>query len=91
MKKIPIKCTTQSGAKVDQDIYIEKPKAGNNPVQFQYNFLSKERGVIIPKDVMESFSKLLEIAEKNGLSFEDLCVYAIESARNQKTSDKKDE
>ncbi|MFN5352187.1 MAG: DUF2610 domain-containing protein [Alphaproteobacteria bacterium] len=85
MKKIPIKCTTQNGGTVEHDIYIEKPRAGSNPVQFQQSFLSKEKGINIPKDVIESLAKLLEIAEKHGVSFEDLCVYSIEAAKQQQT------
>jgi hypothetical protein len=60
------------------------PKPGNHPLQNQAHWLATERGGTIPGEVMESFSKLLALSEKNGVSFEDLCVYALEAANEEK-------
>lgn len=79
MKKFTIPCDF-GGQKAPFDVYIGMPKAGNHPLQHQAHWLSSERGGTIPAEVMESFAKLLELAEKNGVSFEDLCVYALEAA-----------
>ena len=67
------------GAKAPFDVYVGEPKKGNHPLQNQASWLSSERGGAIPAEVMESFTKLLEIAEQNGVSFEELCVYAMEA------------
>jgi len=38
-------------------------------------------GAVIPKDVEDSFRKLLQIATENNVSFQDLCVYALGNAQ----------
>lgn len=83
MKKFSIPCDF-AGAKHPFDVYIGDPKPGNHPLQNQAAWLSSNRGGNIPAEVMESFAKLLELADKNGVSFEDLCVYALEEANRQK-------
>ncbi|MBI1328246.1 MAG: DUF2610 domain-containing protein [Alphaproteobacteria bacterium] len=83
MKKFTIPCTF--GDKTAPfDVYIGNPKPGHHPLQHQASWLSKERGGNIPPDVMESFGKLLDLANKHNVSFEDLCVHALESANKQK-------
>lgn len=83
MKKFTVPCDF-GGRKAPFDVYIGMPKPGNHPLQNQAWWLSAERGGTIPAEVMESFGKLLELAEKNGVSFEDLCVYALEAANKNK-------
>lgn len=82
MKKFTVPCDF-GGQKAPFDVYIGNPKQGNHPLQNQANWLSKERGGTIPQEVMESFQKLLDLAEKNNVSFEDLCVYALNVAGQQ--------
>jgi len=82
MKKFTIPCDF-GGKSAPFDVYIGNPKPGNHPLQNQSAWLSKERGGTIPGDVMESFAKLLDLAEKNGVSFEDLCVYALDAANEE--------
>jgi hypothetical protein len=82
MKKFTVPCDF-GGQKAPFDVYIGNPKPGNHPLQNQANWLSKERGGTIPQEVMESFQKLLDLAEKNNVSFEDLCVYALNVAGQQ--------
>jgi hypothetical protein len=79
MKKFTVPCDF-GGQKAPFDVYIGNPKPGNHPLQNQASWLSKERGGTIPQEVMESFQKLLDLAEKNNVSFEDLCVYALNVA-----------
>lgn len=79
MKKFTVPCDF-GGQKAPFDVYIGNPKPGNHPLQNQANWLSKERGGNIPAEVMDSFQKLLDLAEKNNVSFEDLCVYALNVA-----------
>jgi hypothetical protein len=83
MKKFTIPCDF-GGKKAPFDVYIGMPKIGNHPLQHQAHWLASERGGTIPAEVMESFAKLLALAEKNGVSFEDLCVYALEAANEEK-------
>ncbi len=87
MKKFTIPCDF-GGQKAPFDVYIGDPKPGNHPLQNQAAWLSKERGGTIPKEVMDSFAKLLELAEKNNVSFEDLCVYALNAAEDAKAQKK---
>lgn len=82
MKKFTVPCDF-GGQKAPFDVYIGNPKPGNHPLQNQANWLSKERGGTIPQEVMESFQKLLDLADKNNVSFEDLCVYALNVAGQQ--------
>ncbi|AZL15243.1 DUF2610 domain-containing protein [Rickettsiales endosymbiont of Stachyamoeba lipophora] len=64
-------------------IYIGNPEGTHHPLHFQADWLSKERGGQIPPEVMDSIGKLKDLAEKNGVSFEDLCVYAISSGQEE--------
>lgn len=84
MKKFTIPCDF-GGKKAPFDVYIGMPKEGNHPLQNQAQWLASERGGSIPSDVMESFNKLLNLAKKNNVSFEDLCVYALEAANDKKS------
>ncbi len=36
---------------------------------------------MVPLNIMQSFAKLVEISEKNRVSFEDLCAYVIEELK----------
>lgn len=83
MKKFTIPCNF-GGQKANFDVYIGNPKDGNHPLQNQANWLSTERGGQIPPEIMESFAKLLQLSKEKGVSFEDLCVYALEAANKQK-------
>jgi len=89
MKKFSIPCDF-GGKKSPFDVFIGNPKAGNHPLVNQSNWLQSERGGTIPPDIWESFAKLLELSEKNGVPFEDLCAYALEksNANNSKTAKK---
>lgn len=79
MKKFTINCLF-GGAVGQFAIYIGKSEGEHHPLHFQSEWLSKEKGGSIPKEIMESLAKLKEIAEKNNVSYETLCEYALQAA-----------
>ncbi|GAB3015556.1 hypothetical protein GCM10027284_38330 [Cyclobacterium sediminis] len=83
MKKFTIPCHFGK-KKAPFDVYIGNPKQGHHPLEFQSRWLKEQRGGKIPEEVMESYAKLLALAKKNRVSFEDLCVYALEAASEEK-------
>ncbi len=76
MKKFTINCDF-GGQLSPFTIFIGKPEHSHHPLHFQADWLSKQRGGMIPGDVMDAVSQLQELAEKNGVSLEELCVYAL--------------
>lgn len=83
MKKFTVPCNF-GGQQAPFTIYIGEPKEGNHPIQNQADWLSKERGGTVPAEVMESLAKLKELADKNNVSFEELCVYALGAAAQER-------
>lgn len=90
VKKFTANCTF-GGQISPVTLYVGNPTKGNHPLAFQSKWLSSERGGTIPGNIMESFSKLADIAEKNKVPFEDLCAYVIDEiqASNSIESDAK--
>jgi hypothetical protein len=82
MKKFTINCDF-GGQMSPFTIFIGKPEHAHHPLHFQADWLSKARGGMIPGEVMEAVSQLQELAEKNGVSLEELCVYALGSDAQQ--------
>lgn len=79
MKKFTIPC--QFGDHMAPfNIYIGEPVSDAHPLEQQAAWLLRERGGVIPAEVMDSFKKLQDIAIENNVSFEELCVYALGSA-----------
>lgn len=76
VKKFTVPCDF-GGVKAPFTIYIGYPEVSHHPLHFQAEWLSKHRGGTIPGDVMDSIAKLFELAKKNNVSFEELCVYAL--------------
>lgn len=75
-------------------IMIGDPKIGTHPIQHQNKFLMEEKGIVIPKEILDTLEKLLDIAQRNGVSFTELCEYALKSLeasnfikKENKTSD----
>jgi len=82
MKKFTIPC--QFGdVKAPFNIYIGEPIRDAHPLEQQAAWLLRERGGVIPPEVMDSFKKLQDIAIENGVSFEELCVYALGTASSE--------
>lgn len=86
MKKFTVPCDF-GGQKAPFTIYVGDPEPNHHPLYFQANWLSKERGGNIPAEVMDSIAKLKDIADQNGVSFEDLCVYALGAAQQEKAQE----
>ncbi len=79
MKKFTINCTF-GGTVAPFTVYIGNPEPKHHPLHFQAEWLSKERGGSIPPGIMDSLMKLKELADRNGVPFEELCAYALEAA-----------
>ena len=82
MKKFTINCDF-GGQLSPFTIFIGRPEHTHNPLHFQNDWLSKQRGGTIPGDVMDAVSQLQELAEKNGVPLEELCVYALGTKEEQ--------
>jgi len=65
-------------------ICIGEPEQGHHPLHFQADWLQKQRGGTIPPQVMDSVAKLKKLSEENNVSFEELCVYALGAAQQEK-------
>ncbi len=76
MKRFTIPCDF-NGTKAPFHIYVGKPLSGRHPLKFQAAWLREMRSGTMPPEVMESFQKLMDIAEENRVSFEEICVYAL--------------
>jgi len=79
MKKFEIPCTFGNKQSVTA-LYIGNPEPGHNPLHFQADWLSKERGGQVPPQIMQSLDQILKIAISNNVSFEDLCFHALSAA-----------
>ena len=90
MKKFSIQCDF-NGVKAPFTIYIGDPELKHHPLHFQADWLSKERGGSIPGEVMDSVSKLKDLADKNNVSFEELCVYALGAAQQESEDSEEEE
>jgi hypothetical protein len=66
-----------AGKKHPVTFYIGDAAKGNNPIAFQSTWLAKEKGGVVPKELMDSLMKLKEISDTQRVSFEDLCEYVI--------------
>jgi hypothetical protein len=88
MKKFTINCDF-GGQMAPFSIYIGVPEKSHHPLHFQADWLSKERGGTIPAEIMDAIAKLKDLAEKNNVSLEELCVYSLGSAQ-QEESDQSD-
>lgn len=82
MKKFSINCDF-GGQMSPFTFFIGKPEDGHHALHFQADWLSKQRGGVVPSDVMEAVSQLQELAKKNGVSLEELCVYALGTKEDQ--------
>lgn len=82
MKKFNINCDF-GGQLAPFTIYIGKPESTHHPLHFQADWLSKQRGGMIPGEVMDAVAKLQDLAVKNDVSLEELCVYALGAAQKE--------
>jgi hypothetical protein len=80
MKKFFVNCDF-NGQIAPFSIYIGVPEGSHHPLHFQADWLGKNRGGSIPPDVMDAIARLKDLADKNKVPLEDLCVYALGAAQ----------
>jgi hypothetical protein len=83
VKRFTIPCGF-GGIMAPFDVYVgeaAKEPDDAHPLEQQAAWLLRERGGVVPAGVMASFARLFEIAKKEGVRYEDLCVYALETAQ----------
>jgi len=90
VKKLIIPCSF-SGQKYNIDFYIGSPHPDSHPIHNQVAWLSSNKGGIVDSEVMDAIAKLKELADKNDVSFEDLCFYAINKAERAQLSGESEE
>ncbi len=81
MKKFTVNCDF-GGQLSPFSVYIGDPEPAHNPLHFQADWLSKQRGGSIPTNVIDAISQLKMLADKNHVLLEELCVYALGTARD---------
>lgn len=81
IKKFTVECDFK-GQSSPFAIYIGDPKSDIHPIYHQDSWLTKERGGMIPDKVKESLEKLYKLSQENGISFSELCAYAITVVNN---------
>jgi len=75
-KKFTVNCDF-GGQIAPFTIVIGEPESKHHPLHFQADWLGKNRGGNISGEVMDAIGKLHDLAKKNNVSLEDLCVYAL--------------
>ncbi len=87
IKKFTVQCDFK-GQNAPFAVYIGNPKGDTHPIHHQDSWLAKERGGNIPNKVKESLQKLYKLSQENGISFPELCAYAVTVVSN---NDKKND
>ncbi|MBC3918859.1 DUF2610 domain-containing protein [Undibacterium sp. CY18W] len=88
---IPVKAKTtpKDGLTFPFQVYIVGV-SGNRRykgIEDQAIWLLRNRGLVIPQDVRDSFLKLEQIAKDNNLSFPELAMYALNAAQAETITD----
>lgn len=86
MKKFVVNCDF-NGQKAPFTIYIGQYEENHHPLHFQADWLGKQRGGNIPPEVLDAISRLADIAKRNNVSLEELCVYALGVAQQDAKQD----
>ena len=89
MKRFTVPCDF-NGNKHPFHVYVGDPHKDHHPLKYQEAWLREERGGHIPQEVMDSFEKLRKIALDNDVSFEDLCVYAMGTAKSERQDEQEE-
>jgi hypothetical protein len=64
------------------DFFVGNPREDLHPINFQSKWLGEARGGSVPASVMNSIKKIKEIADKEHISFENLCLYTANLAND---------
>ena len=86
MKKFTIPCEFGE-EKTPFALYIGEPATDSHPLYYQNRWMIEERGGRVPEEVMESFAKLHKISLENEVGFEELCMYALGQAAEEKKTE----
>ncbi|MDX1923962.1 MAG: DUF2610 domain-containing protein [Rickettsiaceae bacterium] len=86
MKKFVVNCDF-GGQPSPFSLYIGNPESSKHPIQSQASWLGQSRGGNVPNEFMDAISRLKDIADKNNVLLEDLCVYAIGFAQQEASGD----
>jgi hypothetical protein len=78
VKKFPIVCHF-NGTAEPFDFYVGEPSPGMHPLHYQAAWLSRARNGTVPREELDKFARLRDIALDNGVSFEELCGYALQN------------
>ncbi|MDN5247977.1 MAG: DUF2610 domain-containing protein [Wolbachia endosymbiont of Tyrophagus putrescentiae] len=81
IKKFTVQCDFK-GQSSPFAIYIGNPKNDTHPIHHQDSWLAKERGGNIPNNIKDNLQKLYTLSQENGISFSELCAYAITVVSN---------
>lgn len=84
VKKIVVNCDF-SGASHPVNFYIGDAAATKNPISFQSQWLSQERGGNVPEKLMESLDKIKRISDEHNIPFEELYDHVVREMENGKT------
>lgn len=83
VKKFTIPCVFDNGSQNPFEFFIGNPSYGKHPIEFQSKWLTEVRGGHVPQEIMDSIQKIKDLADRNNVSFEDLCYYAITMANSE--------
>ncbi len=83
VKKLTVNCSFKNGV-APIVFYVGESAQESHPIQFQSQWLAKEYGGKVPKEIMDSLQKLKEISKKNRVSFVELCNYVFKEVNAEK-------
>lgn len=81
MKKITFACD-MNGKEVPIDFYIGEPEPKHHPIGHQASWLSKERGIMVPHDIMDEMARLHKQAVENNIPFDEYFAYSVKYANS---------
>ena len=76
------------GTKHPVTFYIGDASKESHPIGFQSAWLGKNKGGVVPQNLMDSLSNLKDIADTQKVPFEDLCEYVIKEINLSQSIDK---
>ena len=79
MKKFTANCDF-GGQQSPFGFNVGVPEAEHNPIHFQSDWLSKERGGNVGPEFVDCIMQIKEIADRNNVPLDELCVYALGTA-----------
>lgn len=77
MRYFTLPIPNEDGTTTTVSLAIGEVVEGVHPLAQQARWLQRSRGIEIPPAVMDAMGKLAELALDNGVSFEELCLYAV--------------